>query len=149
MSYKIMKIDPVYIRKLQEGDEVELYMATPMLDEKVECISKDCKQSVWCKIVRVDHGRAVLVKDSPPMPGYHLNEIPKGELGKLSKIREELDEAFDAEKQNNPIMLLLELSDIIGAVEGYLEKNHPTITLDNLINMARATHRAFESGERK
>lgn len=36
--------------------------------------------------------------------GYHVTSIKKGELGELSKVQEELDEAFDALKQNNPVI---------------------------------------------
>ncbi|RDJ35339.1 MAG: hypothetical protein DWQ19_11025 [Crenarchaeota archaeon] len=80
---------------------------------------------------------------------YHINEIPRGEFGELSKIQEEVLEAIDSEKQNNRIMLLVELSDIIGAVSGYLEKHYPNFKIDDLITMAEATHRAFASGTRK
>ncbi|NJO48259.1 MAG: hypothetical protein HC840_00925 [Leptolyngbyaceae cyanobacterium RM2_2_4] len=56
-------------------------------------------------------------------PGYHLKEIKKGQPGELSKIQEELDEAFDAEDQGVKIMLAVELSDLIGAVEQYAEQS--------------------------
>jgi hypothetical protein len=81
--------------------------------------------------------------------GYHLTPIQKGTLGELSKIREELDEAFDAEKQDNPVMCLLELSDLLGAVECYLEAKHPSVTLNDLLTMSEATQRAFKKGHRK
>lgn len=80
--------------------------------------------------------------------GYHKTKIRRGELGKLSKIQEELSEAFDAENQKNPVMLILELSDMIGAIDAYLQKHHPTISLDDLITMAKATKRAFDIGAR-
>lgn len=79
--------------------------------------------------------------------GYHLKKIKKGTLGELSKIQEELDEAKDAEKQKIKIMLLLELSDIIGAVKAVAEKNGSS--LDDLIAMQKVTERAFKSGSRK
>lgn len=81
--------------------------------------------------------------------GYHLTTITKGELGRLSKLQEELEECLDAEAQGNRIMLLVELSDLIGATEAYLEKNFPDITLVDLINMKDATVRAFKTGHRK
>lgn len=81
-------------------------------------------------------------------PGYHLKEIKKGELGKLSKIQEELDEAFDAEAQGVKIMLAVELSDLIGAVESYAKK-HLGLTLYDLIKMKQVTQRAFVNGRRK
>jgi hypothetical protein len=45
------------------------------------------------------------------MAGYHLNDIPGGTLGELSKVVEEIHEALDAEEQGVRIMTLLELSD--------------------------------------
>lgn len=80
--------------------------------------------------------------------GYHLTEIEKGTLGELSKVREELCEAEDAERQGSSVMLLVELSDCVGAIEAYLAKHHPSITLDDLKNFAAITKRAFDQGER-
>jgi ornithine carbamoyltransferase len=81
--------------------------------------------------------------------GYHTVDIPKGVYGESSKILEEVNELIDAENQGANIMALNELSDIIGAINGYLEKNHPTITLNDLIKMSEITKRAFVSGHRK
>lgn len=81
--------------------------------------------------------------------GYHISEITKGTLGELSKIKEELEEALDADKQHNPIMVLLELSDLIGAIESYLDINHPTISIADMLTMSTATKRAFNMGYRK
>lgn len=84
------------------------------------------------------------------MTGYHINKIKKGELGELSKIQEELSEALDAQEQGVSVMVLIELSDMLGATQSYLEKyHHPSITLNDLIKMANVTKRAFKSGERK
>lgn len=83
-----------------------------------------------------------------PNPGYHLVAIEKGELGELSKIQEELNEALDAQTQNAKIMVLVELSDMVGALEAYLNKHHPGTTLDDLKTMAGITQRAFASGRR-
>ena len=82
------------------------------------------------------------------MAGYHFAEIRRGKLGELSKVREELEEAMDGEAQGNPVMVLQELSDLIGAVDGYLKERHPSITVYDLITMAQATERAFLSGDR-
>lgn len=82
-------------------------------------------------------------------PGYHLTEIVKGQLGELSKIQEELDEARDAEQQQVSLMVLIELSDLVGAVEAYLEKHHAGTTLDDLRAMSAVTRRAFSSGRRQ
>ncbi len=81
--------------------------------------------------------------------GYHINSIPKGEFGELSKIKEEIEEALDAQNQDCALMVLIELSDTIGAIDGYLKKHHPSIQLDDLIKMSKITQRAFISGERK
>jgi hypothetical protein len=72
--------------------------------------------------------------------GYHIAVIEKGTLGDISKIQEELDELKDARQQGVKIMELVELSDLIGAVEAYLAKNHPETTLTDLIAMSTVTH---------
>ena len=82
------------------------------------------------------------------MAGYHIKEIKRGVLGEPSKIREEVEEFLDAVDQGSSIMALIELSDLIGAVNLYLEKYHPTINLGDLIVMNNITRRAFESGAR-
>lgn len=82
-------------------------------------------------------------------PGYHVTLIKKGVLGESSKIREEIEELIDAEKQGCRVMALLELADILGAIEGYLEKKKYGITLEDLYHMSRITKRAFLNGHRK
>jgi len=79
--------------------------------------------------------------------GYHKTEIPRGEFGEFSKIREEFLESEDALDQDNKVMLLVELADLIGAIEGYCESKH-NITLDDLLTMKEATKRAFTDGTR-
>lgn len=88
--------------------------------------------------------------DVPPMerPGYHLSPIEKGELGEASKIREELDEFMDATRQGVSIMALVELSDMVGSIESYLTKHHPSIKLADLKAMSDVTKRAFLNGRR-
>lgn len=81
-------------------------------------------------------------------PGYHLNKIPKGELGESSKIMEEVLELQDAEAQECKVMALVELSDLMGSIALYLEKHHPQINIDDLVIMSRITRRAFENGRR-
>jgi hypothetical protein len=80
--------------------------------------------------------------------GYHLTDIKKGKLGEISKIYEELLELQDAEQQGCKVMALVELSDLVGAVKHYLEKNHPGIALHDLEIMAEITKRAFDNGRR-
>lgn len=81
--------------------------------------------------------------------GYHLRDIKKGVLGELSKVAEELEEAMDAEEQGNRVMVLNELSDMIGAIHAYLLKKYgDTIFVSDLVRMSEATRRAFQSGRR-
>lgn len=79
---------------------------------------------------------------------YHLKEIKKGRYGESSKILEEVMELIDSEEQQCKIMALNELSDLIGAIDGYLKQNYPYLTLYDLIKMSDITHRAFLSGTR-
>jgi len=81
--------------------------------------------------------------------GYHLREIKKGEYGEISKIEEELDELKEALEQDNMIMAMCELSDVYGALDGYLEKYFPELTMEDLKTMSEATKRAFGDGTRK
>lgn len=82
--------------------------------------------------------------------GYHLTEIAKGEFGKISKIEEEVAELKDALAQSNRVMALVELSDLLCAVEGFIEKEYKgQITIEDLVIMARTTRRAFLAGDRK
>lgn len=84
------------------------------------------------------------------MAGYHEADIERGEYGELSKIQEELDEAIDAQNQGIELMVLVELSDIIGAIDGYLNKHYKgAFMIEDLYTMAMATKKAFVSGYRK
>jgi len=79
---------------------------------------------------------------------YHLREIKRGKFGEISKIEEELDELKESLEQNNKIMAMCELSDIYGAIRGYLEKHFPDLTMEDLKIMSDATRRAFDDGTR-
>lgn len=81
--------------------------------------------------------------------GYHLRKIKRGEFGEISKIEEEIDELKESLEQDNKIMAMCELSDIYGALRGYLEKHFPDLTMKDLETMSDATTRAFEDGTRK
>lgn len=80
--------------------------------------------------------------------GYHSAEIHKGETGEVTKITEEFEEFMDAVDQGNEVMSIVELSDLYGAIEMYLEKHHPSISMHDIKIMSRTTRSAFESGER-
>ena len=75
---------------------------------------------------------------------YHLATFPKGELGEISKIQEELDELKDSANQGSKVMELVELSDLIGAVEMYLEKHHPGTKLLDLKVFSDITRRSYQ-----
>lgn len=78
--------------------------------------------------------------------GYHVKAIPRGKYGEFSKIEEEFLEAKDALEQGNKIMALLELSDLVGAIEAYAKKFN--MSLDEVLKMKNATQKAFEDGTR-
>lgn len=64
------------------------------------------------------------------MSGYHIRKINKGVLGEISKIQEEYEEVLDSIEQSSIIMELVELSDLYGAFEAYLEK----YGMDQMVN---------------
>lgn len=68
-------------------------------------------------------------------------------FGESSKIEEEYLEFKDAMEDNNPVMALMELSDLIGAIEAFSKKHH-NIGLDSLKKMSDTTKSAFEDGTR-
>lgn len=86
--------------------------------------------------------------DETFVPGYHSRPIEKGVLGEPSKIKEECDELLDACSQGSRVMALVELSDMVGAINAYLEKHHPGTTIDDLLIFSHITERAFRNGRR-
>jgi len=80
--------------------------------------------------------------------GYHDATIPKVPAGSFLKILEETEEAKDAYLQHNPIMLLVELADLYGAMELFLKKEFPTMSMDDIKTMHDVTKRAFQNGRR-
>ena len=78
--------------------------------------------------------------------GYHTREIEKGVLGEFSKIKEEFEELEDAVKQDDPIMILCECSDLIGAIEKFTLKYN--IDIQNLISFNKKTENAFKCNKR-
>ncbi len=85
-------------------------------------------------------------KKSDKKAGYHLTEITKGKLGEISKIEEELLELKDADKQKSKVMVLVELSDLYGAIEEYCKKYN--IKMRDLKKFSNITKRAFKNGRR-
>lgn len=82
------------------------------------------------------------------MAGYHIAEIEKRRYGSLGKIIEETEELVDAHRQGSHIMVLVELSDLYGAIEGFLAENYPDIKMHDLSKFSQITKRAFENGDR-
>jgi phosphoribosyl-ATP pyrophosphohydrolase len=80
---------------------------------------------------------------------YHKNIIQKGEYGHFSKIIEEFQELIDANKQKDKILEIIELSDLIGSIEGYIEKKYNNLTLEDLIKFSYKTKESFKTGKRK
>jgi phosphoribosyl-ATP pyrophosphohydrolase len=82
------------------------------------------------------------------VPGYHTRPIEKGVLGEPSKIMEEAYEFEDACAQGVQVMALVELSDLMGAIQAFLAKHHPGTSIDDLLAMSHVTERAFRNGRR-
>jgi len=81
--------------------------------------------------------------------GYHLKEIPKGTVGSVSKIEEEFLEFLDAHEQKCKVIELTELSDLMGSIDLYLEREYNgTVKIEDLFKMAKITQRAFRNGDR-
>lgn len=57
-----------------------------------------------------------------PGPGYHLAAIPRGVLGEVSKVKEELAELQDALAQNSKVMALVEAADLVGALQAFIDR---------------------------
>lgn len=80
--------------------------------------------------------------------GYHKAQISKAECGTVRKVIEEAFELIDAHSQDNRLMLLCELADMYGAIQKYLEKEHPSIKMEDLKALSDSTDRAFKTGRR-
>jgi phosphoribosyl-ATP pyrophosphohydrolase len=78
--------------------------------------------------------------------GYHRVEIEKGEIGEVSKITEEYQELIDAYMQSDKVMIVCELTDLIGAIEEYAKKFN--LTLEDLKKFSDKTKSAFLEGKR-
>lgn len=79
--------------------------------------------------------------------GYHNREIEKGVLGEFSKIKEEFEELEDAFEQSDKILQLCELTDLVGAIELYVE-NKFNLTLEDLKKFSDKTKSAFKENKR-
>lgn len=90
----------------------------------------------------------VLNEAEETVPGYHIRKIKKGKFGEWSKVREEFEECEDAIAQDIKVMVLMELSDLMGAIEAYVRQQH-NMSLKDLRKMAKVTSRSFKTGKRK
>lgn len=119
----------------------------------VPCPSCEAVAGQPCSSARpaILRGRACYerVNAANPPRGYHVTDIKRGSFGEVSKIEEEFQEFMDATKQGVTVMQLVELSDMLGAIEGWLERYHPNVTLNQLCKMKDVTKRAFKNGHRK
>lgn len=79
--------------------------------------------------------------------GYHKNEIQRGIYGQFSKIREEFQELEDGVNQGDKVLQIVELTDLVGAIEEYarLEFN---LTMLDLITFSNKTKSAFKENKR-
>ena len=80
--------------------------------------------------------------------GYHKTHIPKGTLGQFSKIEEEFLELKDGIEQGDKILQLVELTDLIGAIDSYSFYQFG-FSLEDLIKFTRKTQSAFKDGSRE
>lgn len=79
--------------------------------------------------------------------GYHLREIEKGVLGEFSKIKEEFEELEDAFLQKDNILILCELSDLVGAIDLFVNKNY-NLQISDVLAFANKTKESFKEGKR-
>lgn len=77
---------------------------------------------------------------------YHTRKIEKGVLGQFSKIKEEFEEAQDAFEQGDEILILCELSDMLGAIEEYVKIWN--LDIESLKKFSDKTKSAFKEGKR-
>lgn len=78
--------------------------------------------------------------------GYHTKKIEKGTIGHFSKIKEEFQEAEDAFEQSDEILIICELSDMVGAIEEYVKRWN--LDLISLKKFSDKTKSAFKEGKR-
>lgn len=101
----------------------------------------------WIYATGVAEPRLSSIIHDSKLPGYHNALIPKNSVGSFDKILEEFEELKDAKMCGNKIMELVEISDLIGAIELYVKKEY-NINLNDLDIMNKTTQRAFLNGRR-
>jgi hypothetical protein len=89
----------------------------------------------------------VVIVSADVRRGYHRSKIPKGTYGEFSKVEEELAELRDAQEQGCRILELVEITDLYGALAGYVEAKYG-MTMDDVKQMAELTRSSFRDGTR-
>lgn len=112
-------------------------------------IFQDSSGDGTANVIKNIYGPLTLINKDIPIDqsGYHTTEIRKGVIGDFSKVEEEWQEVLDARKQDSKVMELVELSDMIGAIDLYL-KNKFNMSVLDLTSFSEITQRAFKSGHR-
>lgn len=137
---------PTTVEKLPKGDDLS---GVDFFGRKLEDVTVS-EESARRSSQRLNEYVASAVLDAAKSfePGYHVRNIEKADIGTAEKIREETEEFLDAVEQGVRLMALVELSDLVGAIEAYLEVEHPGFTLTDLCAMKDVTKRAFKNGHR-
>lgn len=120
----------------------------PVVKDRARVITPNHAGSPFVPAMSSDRMWEIIRDIVGPPSGYHIAKITRGETGEISKIQEELDELIDAHAQGSRVMELVELSDLVGAIQLYLDKYHAGYSLDDLGVMSRITARAFRNGAR-
>jgi hypothetical protein len=118
----LMRDPPLTIRALEDTLVVEGYL----IEDDKPLVGPTLKPLTAEQVRALRGDPAMLVNPCMtikprPLLGYHLTEIPKGRYGELSKVVEEGFEVYDAMAQGSRIMLLVEFTDLLGAIRGYAE----------------------------
>lgn len=68
-----------------------------------------------------------------------LSAIPHGVSGEVSMVVQRTREIEDSQQQKNPILLLNDMANLVGAVKAFLKAKHPTLSITDLEKMYEAT----------
>lgn len=101
------------------------------------------KDIIWIYGTGCAEPRLTYAVNKVMKPGYHLSLIPKTTvIHSVDKIIEEYEEFIDSIRQGTSLMEIVELSDLIGAIDMYISKKY-NLTLDDLIIFNNITRRSF------
>lgn len=71
----------------------------------------------------------------------------KGKVGTIEKVIEEVEELCEAHVDEDPALVLTEVSDVVGALMCYVAENFPKTDFDALVRRAKAKNKA--KGDKK